>query len=96
MEKYLKYFVLMLATVLSLSLASCGGGDDDEPDQPNKPSGKYEMVSETIDVNSFFEINFRRNEDGLELSFCQAGVFKGDDSLYFGVTDRYHQSIIRV
>lgn len=38
MEKYLKYFVLMLATVLSLSLASCGGGDDDEPDQPGKPS----------------------------------------------------------
>lgn len=28
----------MLATVLSLSLASCGGGDDDEPDQPGKPS----------------------------------------------------------
>lgn len=38
MEKYLKYFVLMLATVLSLSLSSCGGGDDDEPDQPGKPS----------------------------------------------------------
>ncbi len=38
MEKYLKYFVLMLATVLSLSLASCEGGDDDEPDQPGKPS----------------------------------------------------------
>ncbi len=38
MEKYLKYFVLTLATVLSLSLASCGGGDDDEPDQPGKPS----------------------------------------------------------
>ncbi len=38
MEKYLKYFVLMLATVLSLSLSSCGGGDDDEPDPPNKPS----------------------------------------------------------
>ena len=83
----------MLATVLRLSLSSCGGGDDDEPDQPNKPSGKYEMVSETIDVNSFFEINFRRNEDGSELSFCQAGVFKGDNSLYFGVQDRYHQSI---
>lgn len=38
MEKYLKYFVLMLATVLSLSLESCGGGDDEEPDQPGKPS----------------------------------------------------------
>ena len=38
MEKYLKYFVLMLATVLSLSLSSCGGGDDDEPDPPGKPS----------------------------------------------------------
>lgn len=30
--------MLMLATVLSLSLSSCGGGDDDEPDQPGKPS----------------------------------------------------------
>ncbi len=38
MEKYLKYFVLMLATVFCLSLSSCGGGDDDEPDQPGKPS----------------------------------------------------------
>ena len=38
MEKYLKYFVLMLATVLSLSLSSCGGGADDEPDPPGKPS----------------------------------------------------------
>lgn len=28
----------MLATILSLSLSSCGGGDDDEPDQPGKPS----------------------------------------------------------
>ena len=38
MEKYLKYFVLMLATVLSLSLSSCGGDGEDEPDQPGKPS----------------------------------------------------------
>lgn len=82
----------MLATVLSLSLASCGGGDDDEPDPPGKPSGKYEVGSETIDANRFFEISFRRNEDGLELSFCHVGVFK-NNSLYFGVRDRYHQSI---
>lgn len=93
MEKYLKYFVLMLATVLSLSLSSCGGGDDDEPDQPGKPSGKYEVVSNTVDVNSYFDIDFRRNEDGLELAFCKAGVFKRDNGLYFGVQDRYSQSI---
>ena len=85
----------MLATVLSLSLSSCGGGDDDEPDQPGKPSGKYEVVSNTVDVNSYFDIDFRRNEEGmgLELAFCKAGVFKGDNGLYFGVQDRYSQSI---
>ena len=52
MEKYLKYFVLMLATVLSLSLASCGGGDDDdEPDQPGKPS-TTDVVSGSASENS--------------------------------------------
>ena len=51
MEKYLKYFVLMLATVLSLSLASCGGGDDDEPDQPGKPS-TTDVVSGSASQNS--------------------------------------------
>ena len=51
MEKYLKYFVLMLATVLSLSLSSCGGGDDDEPDQPGKPS-TTDVVSGSASENS--------------------------------------------
>lgn len=51
MEKYLKYFVLMLATVLSLSLSSCGGGDDDEPDQPGKPS-TTDVVSGSVSENN--------------------------------------------
>lgn len=51
MEKYLKYFVLMLATVLSLNLSSCGGGDDDEPDQPGKPS-TTDVVSGSVSENS--------------------------------------------
>lgn len=50
MEKYLKYFVLTLATVLSLSLSSCGGGDDDEPDQPGKPS-TTDVVSGSVSAD---------------------------------------------
>lgn len=83
----------MLATVLSLSLASCGGGDDDEPDQPNKPSGKYEVVSRTVTVNKRTDINFRRYDDGLEMSFCYAGVFKEDNALYFSLEDSYRMNI---
>lgn len=75
----------MLATVLSLSLASCGGGDDDEPDQPGKPSGKYEVVSRTVDVNARASIDFRRSADGLELEFCSAGIFKEGNILYFSL-----------
>lgn len=37
MEKLLKYLMLLLVTTLSLTLASCGG-DDDEPDQPDNPN----------------------------------------------------------
>ena len=55
MEKYLKYFVLMLATVLSLSLSSCGGGDDDEPDQPGKPS-TTDVVSGSASENNIIDL----------------------------------------
>ena len=55
MEKYLKYFVLMLATVLSLSLASCGGGDDDEPDHPGKPS-TTDVVSGSASENNNIDL----------------------------------------
>ena len=55
MEKYLKYFVLMLATVLSLSLSSCGGGDDDEPDQPGKPS-TTDVVSGSVSENDGIDL----------------------------------------
>lgn len=84
----------MLATVLSLSLSSCGGGDDDdEPDQPNKPSGKYEVVSRTVDVNRRIEIDFRRYGDGWELSLCDAGIFKEVNGLYFSLKDSYRNDI---
>lgn len=55
MEKYLKYFVLTLATVLSLSLSSCGGGDDDEPDQPGKPS-TTDVVSGSVSENDVIHL----------------------------------------
>ena len=63
------YFVLMLATVLSLSLSSCGGGDDDEPDQPGKPSttdvvsgsasesSAVSLLSEVYDGPYFYWVN---------------------------------------
>lgn len=79
MEKYLKYFVLMLATVLSLSLASCGGGDDDEPDQPGKPSGKYEVVSRTINANAEFLIYFIPYGSDSNSSFSRVNTNKNDD-----------------
>lgn len=63
MEKYLKYFVLMLATVLSLSLASCGGGDDDEPDQPS--SNKVYTATESLaDGFATFQL-----DDNIKLAF---------------------------
>lgn len=69
----------MLATVLSLSLSSCGGGDDDEPDQPGKPSGTYEVVSRTINANAEFWIYFIPYGYDSNLSFSRVNTNKNDD-----------------
>ena len=45
----------MLATVLSLSLSSCGGSDDDEPDQPGKPS-TTDVVSGSASENTLVNL----------------------------------------
>lgn len=79
----------MLATVLSLSLASCGGSDD-EPDQPGKPSGKYEVVSRTVNVNGRYTIHFRTYANDFEETFCEISIFNGDKGLFFKVNSCYN------
>lgn len=50
MKKFSKCLLLFFCTVLSLSLASCGG--DDEPDNPKKPdistAGKLNTVTVSL------------------------------------------------
>lgn len=89
MEKYLKYFVLMLAAALSLSLTACGGGDDDEPENPDKPSTeKYEVVTQTIDVGNDVSPHFIA-EDGDVLKFCEVHTTQ---SLDFYLNKDYYSS----
>lgn len=76
MEKYLKYFVLMLATVLSLSLSSCGGGDDDEPDQP--ASNKVYTATESL-AGGYASFQL---DDNIELAFGING-YSGSRQVYF-------------
>ena len=78
----------MLATVLSLSLSSCGGGDEDEPDQPGKPSGQYEIVSRTINANAEFLIYFIPYGYDQNRSFSRVDTnFNDDGSLYLTCSD---------
>lgn len=78
----------MLATVLSLSLSSCGGGDEDEPDQPGKPSGQYEIVSRTINASAEFLIGFIPYDYDYYMDFSRVNMnFNDDGSLYLTCSD---------
>lgn len=65
MKKFSKYFLLFFCTVLSLSLASCGG--DDEPENPEKPdistAGKLNTVTVSLKNNDYPEDITVNSED---------------------------------
>ncbi len=54
METYLKYFVLMLAIILGLSLLSCGGGNN-EQDQVEK-SSTTDIISGSVSENKNIDL----------------------------------------
>lgn len=53
MERILKYLMLLLVTTFSLTLTACGGGNDDEPKEPDDISMVGQLNTVAVKMESF-------------------------------------------